>query len=143
MANKYAFDTVDRLFKDLCQNTKPFGGKVIIVSEDFRQTLTIVRHGSRAQVVESSVISCKIWLHFHYSKLHKNMRISNDDMLFKKWLLNVGEEQYSTKFERNNSLLKLSPNFLSNGDFISIIFGNNIHPFNISIKNIVNYTPRE
>ena len=43
MTNKYAFGTVDRLFKDLCQNSKPFGGKVIIVSGDFRQTLPIVR----------------------------------------------------------------------------------------------------
>ena len=50
MTNKYAFDTVDRLFKDLCQNSKPFGGiKVIIVSGDFRQTLPIVRK------------ICKIW----------------------------------------------------------------------------------
>ena len=51
MTNKYAFDTVDRLFKDLCQNSKPFGGKVIFVSVDFRQKLPIVYHGSRAQIV--------------------------------------------------------------------------------------------
>ena len=43
MTNKYAFDTVDRLFKNLCQNSKTFGGKVIIVSGDFWQTLPIVR----------------------------------------------------------------------------------------------------
>ena len=42
MTNKYAFDTVDRLFKDLCQNSKTFDGKVIIVSGDFRQTLSIM-----------------------------------------------------------------------------------------------------
>ena len=60
MTNKYAFDTVDRLFKDLYQNNKSFGGKVIIVSGDFRQTLRIVHHGNRAQIVESSVKTCKI-----------------------------------------------------------------------------------
>ena len=38
---KYAFDTVDRLFTDLCRNSKPFDGKEIIVSGDFRQTLPI------------------------------------------------------------------------------------------------------
>ena len=37
----------------------------------------------------------------------------------KKWLLNVGDGQYSTKFERNNSLLKIPHNFLSNGDLIT------------------------
>ena len=61
MTNKFVFDTVDRLFKDLCQNSKPFGGKVIIVSADFRQTLPIVYHGNRAQIVESFVKTCKIW----------------------------------------------------------------------------------
>ena len=61
MTNKYAFDTVDWLVKYLCQNSKPFGGKVIIVSGDFRQTLPIVYYGSRAQIVESSVKTCKIW----------------------------------------------------------------------------------
>ena len=123
MTNKYAFDTVNRLFKDLCQNSKPFGGKVIIVSGDFRQTLPIVRYGSRAQIVEASVKSCKIWQHFHYLKLQKNMRISNDDVFFFKWLLNVGEGQYSTKFVE-----------LSNGDLITEIFGNQINTFDISIK---------
>ena len=45
MTNKYAFDTVDRLFKDLCRNSKLFGGKEIIVSGDFKQTLPILCHG--------------------------------------------------------------------------------------------------
>ena len=61
MTNKYAFDTVDRLFKDLCRNSKPFCCKEIIVSRDFRQTLLILCHGTRTQIVESSVKSCKIW----------------------------------------------------------------------------------
>ena len=60
MPKKYAFDTVDRLFKDLCQNSKPFGSKVIIISRDFRQTLPIVLHGSQAKIVESSVQTCNI-----------------------------------------------------------------------------------
>ena len=42
MTRKYTFDTVDRLFKDLCRNSKRFGGKEIIISGDFRQTLPIV-----------------------------------------------------------------------------------------------------
>ena len=48
MTNKYAFDSVDILFKGLCRNSKPFGGKEIIVSGDFKQTLPILCHGSGA-----------------------------------------------------------------------------------------------
>ena len=41
-------------------------------------------------------------------------------MIFKKkWPLNVGEGQYSTKFERNNSLLKMPHNIVSNSDLIT------------------------
>ena len=40
MTYKYAFGTVERLFKDLYQNTKPFGDKIIIGSGDYRQTLS-------------------------------------------------------------------------------------------------------
>ena len=62
--------------------------------------------------------------------------------LKKKWLLNVGERQYSTKFdERNNSLLKILHNFVSNGDSITDMFENEINPFDISIKNKVILCP--
>ena len=73
MSNKYAFDTIDRLFKDLCRNSKPFGGKEIFVSEDFKQTLPILYHSGRAQIVESSLKSCKIWQQIHYLKLYRRI----------------------------------------------------------------------
>ena len=74
-------------------------------------------------------------------KLQKNMRISNHDICFKKWLLNVEWGQYSTKYERNNSLLKIPYNFLSNGDLITEMFGKEINLFDISIKNKVILCP--
>ena len=39
---KLAFETVDRLFKDLHKNDKPFDGVIIVTSDDFRQTLLCV-----------------------------------------------------------------------------------------------------
>ena len=53
-----------------------------------------------------------------FKAIQKNMRISTDEIK-KKWLSNIGEGQYSTKFERNNSLLKIPHNFVSNGDLIT------------------------
>ena len=41
MISKYAFEAVDRMFKDVCNKDIHFGGKVIIVSGDFRQTLPV------------------------------------------------------------------------------------------------------
>ena len=82
-----------------------------LLSGIFRQILPILFHGGRAQIVESSVKSCKIWQQFYYLKLYRRIW-GYLQMKFKKkkWLLNVGEEQYSTKLERNNSLLKIPHN---------------------------------
>ena len=73
MTNKYAFDTVNRLFQDLCRNSKPFDGKEITVPGYSRQTLPIMCHAGRAQIVESSVKSCKIWQKFHYLNLYRRI----------------------------------------------------------------------
>ena len=43
MTSKLAFEAVDNLLRDVCNNEEPFGGKIIIISGDFRQTLPIVR----------------------------------------------------------------------------------------------------
>ena len=37
MIHKYAFEAVDRTFKDLTDINKSFGGKVVILGSDFRQ----------------------------------------------------------------------------------------------------------
>ncbi|GBN06001.1 hypothetical protein AVEN_256003-1 [Araneus ventricosus] len=44
---------IDSISRDLMNNDKPFGGKVIIIGGDFRQTLPVVPRGARAVVIES------------------------------------------------------------------------------------------
>jgi len=46
MMNKFAFEAVDKTFQDLMDNTKPFGGKVIVLGGDFRQILPVVIRGN-------------------------------------------------------------------------------------------------
>ncbi|GBN88674.1 hypothetical protein AVEN_42346-1 [Araneus ventricosus] len=48
---------IDSLLRDLMNNDKPFGGKVIIIGGDFRQTLPVVPRGTRADVIESCIKS--------------------------------------------------------------------------------------
>ena len=52
MTPKYALEDVDRLFRDLSNTNEKFGGKIIIVLVDLRQTLPVVKHGSRTQIIE-------------------------------------------------------------------------------------------
>ena len=56
MTSKHEFEAVNKLFRDICENNKIFGGKLILVLGDFRQTLPIVKRGNRTKIVENCVI---------------------------------------------------------------------------------------
>ncbi|XP_043469512.1 uncharacterized protein LOC122503140 [Leptopilina heterotoma] len=56
MAPKYALQAMESMLRDITKCNKPFGGKVILLSGDFRQTLPIVPHGSRTHIVELFLI---------------------------------------------------------------------------------------
>jgi hypothetical protein len=48
MAHKHVMTGIDRLFKDLMQDDRPFGVKLVMMSGDFRQSLPIIPGGSEA-----------------------------------------------------------------------------------------------
>ncbi|KIM65901.1 hypothetical protein SCLCIDRAFT_51854, partial [Scleroderma citrinum Foug A] len=51
MANRAVLGCVEEVCRIVMGNNKPFGGKVIILLGDFRQTCPVIRGGTRAQVV--------------------------------------------------------------------------------------------
>ncbi|GBN87913.1 hypothetical protein AVEN_192335-1 [Araneus ventricosus] len=53
MLTKDGLHCIDSLLRDLMDNDKSFGGEVIIIGGDFRQTLPVVPRGTRAVVIES------------------------------------------------------------------------------------------
>ncbi|GBN21871.1 hypothetical protein AVEN_157149-1 [Araneus ventricosus] len=53
MLTKDDLRCIDSLLRDLMNNNKPLGGKVIIIGDDFRQTLPVIPKGTRADVIES------------------------------------------------------------------------------------------
>ena len=55
MAPSVALTAVDRLLRDIMQSKKPFGGKVLLLGGDFRQTLPIVLHGKQSQIVQTTI----------------------------------------------------------------------------------------
>ncbi|XP_021964945.1 uncharacterized protein LOC110860200 [Folsomia candida] len=53
MLSKHGLRCIDRLLREVMScKEKPFGGKVIVIRGDFRQTLPVVPRGSRAQILE-------------------------------------------------------------------------------------------
>ncbi|PCH43539.1 hypothetical protein WOLCODRAFT_47437, partial [Wolfiporia cocos MD-104 SS10] len=51
MANRKVLHCVDKICRRIMQNDLPFGGKVVILLGDFRQTCPVIRHGTRQQIV--------------------------------------------------------------------------------------------
>jgi len=56
---------------------KPFGGKVMVLGGDFRQILSVVKKGTRYDVVKSTINSSHLWLSCRVLKLSQNMRLNN------------------------------------------------------------------
>ena len=51
MMHRYTFEAVDRTLQDVMCNNKPFGGKVMVLSGDFRQVLPVIPRANGAQIV--------------------------------------------------------------------------------------------
>ncbi|GJS37585.1 ATP-dependent DNA helicase PIF1-like protein [Tanacetum coccineum] len=54
-AKRQAVEAVDRTMQDITGVKLPFGGKIFVLGGDFRQVLPVVRRGTRAQIVDSSL----------------------------------------------------------------------------------------
>jgi len=45
MVHQHVADTVERSLRDVCRDNRPFGGKTVVFTGDFKQLLPVVRHG--------------------------------------------------------------------------------------------------
>ncbi|GJW01131.1 ATP-dependent DNA helicase PIF1-like protein [Tanacetum coccineum] len=53
MAKRQVMEVVDQTMQDITGVKLPFGGKIFVLDGDFRQVLPVVRHGTRAQIVDA------------------------------------------------------------------------------------------
>ncbi|KAI3985965.1 hypothetical protein MKX01_039047 [Papaver californicum] len=91
MANRYAFEALDRSLRDLTKVELPFGGKILVLGGDFRQVLPVVERGTRAQAVSACLTNAKFWKDVKVICLKENIR-SKLDPDFSEFLLRVGNE---------------------------------------------------
>ena len=82
MAHQNCFEVVDRSLSDILHFTgsdsgdKPFGGKTVVLSGDFRQKFPVVAKGQREQIVETSINKSSSWNNCRVFILTKNMRLN-------------------------------------------------------------------
>ena len=91
IAPRTSLETIDALLWDVMQNTKPSGGKIMLLGGDFRQILPVVERGTRGQIVDACLKHSPLWRYFRNLKLRQNMRVSDEDALFRDWLLEIGD----------------------------------------------------
>ena len=95
MLHRYQLEALDRTLRDVLNDERPFAGKVLVLTGDFRQTLTVVPRASRAGVVACCITRSYLWSLFKVMKLTVNMRVraSGDPELqkFDDWVLSLGD----------------------------------------------------
>ena len=95
MLDRHLLEAMDRTLRDIMgQPDLPFGGKIVILSGDFRQCLPIVPGAKRPGIISHAVNQSHLWASFQVMELTINMRVSasNDQELqeFDDWTLSIG-----------------------------------------------------
>jgi PIF1-like helicase len=78
MANKAVLACVHDTLQQVTQCPLPFGGKIVILLGDFRQTCPIVRRGTKADVIDASNKSSTLWHLFCIWQLQTPIRHAHD-----------------------------------------------------------------
>jgi len=140
MAHRFAFEAVDRTFRDLTEIDKPFGGIIFIMGGDFRQILPVVIRGTRAHIIDACIKSSELWKYVTVLHLTINMRIQdNEQKQFVNYLLQIGEGKELVYPEIGEDMIKLQDDITLNNEnvdsLITEIFGN----INDNYKDTANY----
>lgn len=118
---------IDLLLQELMSNSTPFGGKVMLLGGDFRQTLPVVPRGNKADIIAASLKSSSLWKLFKVMQLSVNMR-SRGQSEFNEWLLKIGEGTLTNSDETlADDNVEIPKTHIEETDIIKAIYGNSIN----------------
>lgn len=118
MSPKYAPEVADRLLRSLCNPNKPFGGKVVVFSGDFRQCLPVRPMSSMHQLIQLSCKNAEFWPQVQQFKLAQNMRADADELEFANTLLDIG----CGRFNDATDFVNLPDRCVTNNNLATEIF---------------------
>ncbi|XP_075097903.1 uncharacterized protein LOC142175223 [Nicotiana tabacum] len=116
--HRYCFGSLDRTlrdilrFKDESNLERPFGGKIIVLSGDFKQKLLVIPKGTRQDIVNASINSSYLWSQCQLLMLTKNMRLKNNEIgpqmqelkVFSDWILAIGNGMIDNSVDGNEKV---------------------------------------
>ncbi|GMF22530.1 unnamed protein product [Phytophthora fragariaefolia] len=121
MTHRHAFESVDRSLRDVLNNDEdPFGGKTVVLSGDFRQILSVVVRGTRAETIDACLKSSHLRSHFRQVHLTENMLVraahsaetAADLVDFSDFLLQVEEGRHDVNRQLGRDYMKLPRSML-------------------------------
>ena len=141
MHPKLGYEAVQRTLQDLT-GLDEFGGKVVIFSGDFRQTLPVVPKGSRSAIVASSLSRCSFWSRVKRHRFTRNMRLRSADghdheriQNYSEWLMDIGNgvfdevqipQNYLIKGSISELITQIYPDVLQDVDQSAILAATNL-----------------
>ena len=143
MAHKFAFEAVDKTFRDLINIDKLFEGKIFILGRDFRQILPVVIREGCTQIVDACIKSSDLWKHVNIMQLTINMRIQDDEQQqFVDYLLQIGKGKEATHSYIGEDIIRLDDDMVFNEETIDLLVSNifdNIDNNYLNNENYVDY----
>ncbi|XP_029054625.2 uncharacterized protein LOC114881908 [Osmia bicornis bicornis] len=113
MAHKKALEALHRTLQDLRENKQLFGGALILLLGDFRQTLPVIPRSTPADELNACLKSSVLWRHVQKLTLKTNMRVQvqHDASAerFAKQLLDIGNGKMA--IDESTQCITLPTNF--------------------------------
>jgi ATP-dependent DNA helicase PIF1 len=81
MANQAVLACVEECCRKVMDNETPFGGKVVILLGDFRQTCPVIPRAAKADVLNACISQCPLWPQFQIARLITPIRNAEDPAL--------------------------------------------------------------
>ncbi|XP_072380855.1 ATP-dependent DNA helicase pif1-like [Diabrotica undecimpunctata] len=130
MAHKRALEALNRTLKDLRNDSRCFGGAMILLSGDFRQILPVIPRSTAADEINACLKSSNLWRYVKKLQLTTNMRVTllNDTAAedFSEQLLTIGNGQVPV--DESSGLISFPNNFCnfvsSKDELINNVFPN-------------------
>ncbi|CAL4067132.1 unnamed protein product, partial [Meganyctiphanes norvegica] len=139
MSHKAALEAVDKTLQDIRGNKKVMGGVTFVMAGDFRQTLPIIERGTRANEVQASIKSSKLW-----NQVKKKFQLSTNMRIHLRRRQNIDDEndaaaenEAAERFSRN--LLRLGNGEVcadQNGQIDMKDFGKSVESLNVLITSV-------
>jgi hypothetical protein len=104
---------LDRLIRDFTGSHVPFGGKIVLLSGDFRQTLPVCKGSTRTEIVRQCLNQQALFeSEFDVMELNQNMRLEAGQEVYLDWLNRLGNGQLPRFEGLHPDLIELPEEFV-------------------------------